>query len=156
METNLVLFCRGFNERSETVQLTEENTFRCDDTEYLLYAGNILLRLQTDEAQCIHTVILTANREQIASLRGTAKTAFDVLAEPFSETPPTDFLAQIQTGDADVLQSDTKHFTYLLYRSPESVTVQQINRHLRVLPSLPELHSAGTPLVPTARVLRSH
>ena len=156
IETDPVLFCRTFNERSGSLQLSEENAFRCSDTEYLLYAGNILLRVQTDESQCIHTVIVSSDGKQTETLRDAANTAFGVLSEPFAELPPTDFLSKIQTGDTDIIQTDTEHFIYLLYRSPETVTVQQINRHLRALPSLPELHSEGTPPSSSAHASQSH
>ena len=82
LETDPVLFCRTFNERSGPLQLSEENAFRCSDTEYLLYAGDILLRLQTDEAQCVHTVIVSADAKQTEMLRDAANTAFRCRLRP--------------------------------------------------------------------------
>ena len=143
LQTDVVLFCQAFNAHSSTMVLREENTFRRSETEYLLYADDILLRLITDDTQAIHTVVLTAGAEQTDQLQSAALCAFAALAEPFSEDVPQTVLQNVRTGSVTVDQTETEHFIYLLYRSPESVTVQQINRHDRSLMPGVTLHPAA-------------
>ena len=136
-KTDVVLFCADFDAKLPTLQITEENVLFRENGEALLYTGNILLRLQTTPDNAVHTLVLTAQRAQIETLRKAAQCAFTCLAEPFSEQAPADFLSQIAVGKSTVLKEETLHFLYLLYRSPDSVTVLQWNRQLSEIPSLP-------------------
>ena len=141
--TDVVLFCSAFNEQMQGVTVREENVFRRSDTELLLYADNLLLRLLTTQDNTIHTVVVTGCPAQIQALREAARCAFSILAEPFGETAPTSLLRKTRAGEIAVEKEETEHFLYLLYRSPDSVTILQWNRLLCPIPSLPSLHPAG-------------
>lgn len=125
-KTDTVLFCKEFNQRSQTVRIAQEDVMRRSEKEMLLMAGDVLLRLQTDEDAAVQACILTAQTEHTAQLAETARNAFSVLASALGESVPEDFLAQIAENSDQIRKTETEYFRYLLYGTEQAVTVQQI------------------------------
>lgn len=125
-KTDLVLFCKEFNDRAENIKISEHDAMRRNESEILLTAGNVLIRLQTEEDGAISTAVLTASGSDAHTLRSVAETAFTVLAQPLAESVPETILNAIEQKNEQIVQADTPYFRYLLYGTRDAITVQQI------------------------------
>lgn len=126
-KTDTVLFCKEFNQRSQTVQITEADVMRRSADEMLVAADDVLLRLQTDADAAVQNCILTAQTKDAAQLMQTAQIAFSVLASPLGEDVPESFLAQIMENSDQIQKTETEYFRYLLYGTQQAITVQQLS-----------------------------
>lgn len=122
--TDLVLFCESFNHKAP-LKITEQDAMRRSETEWVLSVEGMLIRLQTSEDASIQSVIVTAPANNPDLLTETARCAFEVLADSVGETVPESILSVISRGTDKIEKTDTAHFQYLCYASPEAVTVQQ-------------------------------
>lgn len=125
-KTDVVLFCKEFNARSAQTEIAESDAMRRSENEILLTAGEVLIRLRTEEDGAVSTAILTADAKHRQALAGAARTAFSVLADPLGDSVPETFLSAVEQGNPQIVQADTPYFRYLLYGNEEAITVQQI------------------------------
>lgn len=134
--TDPVLFCENYN-RIAAQPIRETDAYLRTENEFLLYTGDTLVRLLTNEDGAIHTVVVTGiASEETASV---AQNAFTVLSQPFSETVPQTVIAQCREQALSVQTTETKRFFYAVYRDADTVTAVQKNlllSSIRVLPSL--------------------
>lgn len=138
-QMDVVLFCKAFNRSSTTLQIREENVLKRSEQELIVPLDKVLMRLQTNEENAIHSVVLTASEKDIEQFCSVSQTAFSVLAEPFEETVPDKVLKAISSPTETVETFETAWFRYLVYKAEGTVTVEQINLLLFSLPVQPTL-----------------
>lgn len=134
--TDPVLFCESYN-RIAPQPISETDAYLRSENEFLLFTGETLIRLKTNEDGAIHTAVVTGKgSDETASV---AQYAFTALAQPFSEAVPQSVTAQCTQQSLSVWTAETKRFYYAVYRDEESVTIVQTNRQLSSIPVLPSL-----------------
>lgn len=134
--TDPVLFCESYN-RIASTPIKETDTFLRGDSEFLLYAGETLVRLKTNEDGAIHTAIVTGKvSPETASV---ARNTFTVLAQPMNDAVPQTVTEQCAQQDVSVQTAESKRFGYAVYRDGETVTAVQVNLLLSSLPVQPSL-----------------
>lgn len=134
--TDPVLFCKLYN-RASPQPIRETDVYLRSRNEFLLFSGQTLIRLRTNEDGAVDTAVVTgkASRETAEVVRNT----FAVLAQPFADEVPPDVLAQCAQPALSVQSAQTKRFVYAVYRDGETVTAVQVNRLLTSLPDPPSL-----------------
>lgn len=131
-----VLFCEGYN-RVASQPIRESDAFLRSDHEFLLYAGDTLIRLITNEDGAIQTAVVTGKASEETS--SVAWNAFTVLAQLFSDPVSQTVATQCTERTLSVWTEETKRFYYTVYRDGETVTAVQTNLLLSSIPVLPAL-----------------
>lgn len=139
--TDPVLFCAAYN-RISAQPIRESDAYLRSENEFLLYAGDTLVRLRTNEDGAIHTAVVTGKPSQETA--AVAENAFTVLAGALGDDVPQDVIAQCAEPALSVRTAETKRFTYAVYRDRETVTIVQTNRLLSSLPVQPSLRPEGS------------
>ena len=132
-----VLFCAGFNARSQTLQLHEADAYLRGEGEVVLFCEAGLVRLQTDDNGAVHTAVVTGKRSD--ALSAFTIDAFAVLADPLDEEVPQQLHALLQSADRSVRSVETKRFWYFVYAADGVITAVQMNRLSVSLPVQPSL-----------------